>query len=113
MESLKGQLLLASPALFDPNFRRTVVLVAEHTDRCQLGKPGMHQRNLRRTPGQIDRRRLVGWTPLLGVGHHACGQSHRPVDVGADELVEFIPGQLQNLGISGRRNHDRRRTGFR
>ncbi len=30
MDSLKGHLLLASPALFDPNFRRTVVLVTEH-----------------------------------------------------------------------------------
>ena len=33
MDSLKGQLLLASPALFDPNFRRTVVLVTEHIER--------------------------------------------------------------------------------
>jgi putative transcriptional regulator len=30
MESLQGQLLIASPALVDPNFRRTVVLVTEH-----------------------------------------------------------------------------------
>jgi putative transcriptional regulator len=28
--SLQGQLLVASPALLDPNFRRTVVLVTEH-----------------------------------------------------------------------------------
>jgi putative transcriptional regulator len=31
VESLQGQLLIASPGLFDPNFRRTVVLVTEHT----------------------------------------------------------------------------------
>jgi putative transcriptional regulator len=37
MDSLKGQLLLASPALFDPNFRRTVVLVTEHTDEGAAG----------------------------------------------------------------------------
>ncbi len=37
MESLKGQLLLASPALFDPNFRRAVVLVTEHTDEGAAG----------------------------------------------------------------------------
>ena len=30
--SLRGQLLIASPGLLDPNFRRTVVLVTEHTD---------------------------------------------------------------------------------
>ena len=32
MDSLRGQLLVASPALLDPNFRRAVVLVAEHTE---------------------------------------------------------------------------------
>jgi putative transcriptional regulator len=35
--SLKGKLLLASPALVDPNFVRTVVLVAEHADEGALG----------------------------------------------------------------------------
>ena len=30
MESLQGKLLIASPSLLDPNFRRTVVLVTEH-----------------------------------------------------------------------------------
>jgi putative transcriptional regulator len=37
MQSLKGQLLVAGPGLFDPNFRRTVVLVGEHTDEGALG----------------------------------------------------------------------------
>ena len=37
MESLAGQLLLASPALFDPNFRRTVVLITEHGDEGAAG----------------------------------------------------------------------------
>ena len=32
MDSLEGKLLIASPALLDPNFKRTVVLVTEHTD---------------------------------------------------------------------------------
>ena len=35
--SLKGQLLVASPALVDPNFRRTVVLVTEHTAEGAMG----------------------------------------------------------------------------
>jgi putative transcriptional regulator len=30
--SLKGQLLVASPTLLDPNFTRTVVLILEHTE---------------------------------------------------------------------------------
>jgi putative transcriptional regulator len=32
MSSLRGRLLVASPALIDPNFRRTVVLIAEHSE---------------------------------------------------------------------------------
>lgn len=37
VQSLKGQLLVAGPALIDPNFRRTVVLVGEHGDEGALG----------------------------------------------------------------------------
>jgi putative transcriptional regulator len=36
-DSLRGKLLLASPALVDPNFARTVVLIAEHTDDGAMG----------------------------------------------------------------------------
>ncbi len=36
-ESLRGQLLVASPALQDPNFFRAVVLVTEHTDGGAMG----------------------------------------------------------------------------
>ncbi|MFN2469164.1 MAG: YqgE/AlgH family protein, partial [Gaiellaceae bacterium] len=36
-ESLKGRLLVASPALFDPNFRRSVVLVTEHEAEGAMG----------------------------------------------------------------------------
>lgn len=37
MQSLKGHLLVAGPALTDPNFQRTVVLVGEHGDDGALG----------------------------------------------------------------------------
>jgi len=37
MDSLRGQLLVASPSLLDPNFRRAVVLVTEHTDDGAAG----------------------------------------------------------------------------
>ena len=37
MDSLQGQLLVASPSLLDPNFRRTVVLVTEHGDQGAAG----------------------------------------------------------------------------
>jgi len=35
--SLKGKLLVANPALLDPNFDRTVVLVLEHHDEGAVG----------------------------------------------------------------------------
>ena len=37
MDSLRGQLLIATPVLEDPNFRRTVVLVAEHGAEGAMG----------------------------------------------------------------------------
>jgi putative transcriptional regulator len=37
VESIRGQLLIAGPALLDPNFQRTVVLVVEHTDEGAFG----------------------------------------------------------------------------
>ncbi|GAC1375594.1 MAG: YqgE/AlgH family protein [Actinomycetota bacterium] len=36
-ENLRGSLLLAAGQLFDPNFRRTVVLIAEHGDEGAVG----------------------------------------------------------------------------
>ncbi len=37
MDSLRGHVLVASPSLLDPNFRRTVVLVTEHTEEGAAG----------------------------------------------------------------------------
>jgi putative transcriptional regulator len=37
MDSLRGKLLLAAPMLKDPNFDRTVVLIAEHSDEGAMG----------------------------------------------------------------------------
>jgi putative transcriptional regulator len=37
MESLQGQLLIASPRLVDPNFYRTVVLMVQHNEEGALG----------------------------------------------------------------------------
>jgi len=36
-DSLQGRLLIASPALVDPNFRRSVVLVVAHDDEGAVG----------------------------------------------------------------------------
>jgi putative transcriptional regulator len=37
MDSLQGQLLIASPGLLDPNFARTIVLIAVHGEEGALG----------------------------------------------------------------------------
>jgi len=37
MESLRGKLLVSSPSLVDPNFRKTVVLIAHHDDDGAMG----------------------------------------------------------------------------
>jgi putative transcriptional regulator len=37
VESLAGKLLVSSPVLFDPNFRRTVVLIAHHDEEGAMG----------------------------------------------------------------------------
>lgn len=37
VESLRGHLLLAGAGLFDPNFRRTVILVGEHGEEGAMG----------------------------------------------------------------------------
>ncbi len=37
MDSLRGQLLLAGAGLYDPNFRRTVILVGEHGEEGAMG----------------------------------------------------------------------------
>ena len=35
--SLQGKLLISSPALIDPNFRRTIILVTHHDDEGAMG----------------------------------------------------------------------------
>src|SRR5262249_27967971 len=37
MDSLRGSLLIATPAIVDPNFRRTVVLLCEHGEEGAMG----------------------------------------------------------------------------
>ena len=37
MDTLQGSLLIASPSLLDPNFKRAVVLITEHTEEGAAG----------------------------------------------------------------------------
>jgi putative transcriptional regulator len=37
VESIKGKLLIAGPTLFDPNFRRAILLIADHDEQGAVG----------------------------------------------------------------------------
>ena len=50
MTSLKGRLLVATPALFDPNFRRAVVLVGES---AELGRVTVQESWTERGPAPL------------------------------------------------------------
>ncbi|MFY1678508.1 YqgE/AlgH family protein [Streptomyces sp. WMMC905] len=60
MSSLAGRLLVATPALADPNFDRAVVLVLDHDDEGSLGVVLN-----RPTPVGVDTI-LEGWSALTG-----------------------------------------------
>lgn len=64
MVSLKGQLLVAGADLFDPNFRRSVVLVTEHSEEGALGL--VLNRRADVTVGEA----VPGLTPLVGEDDH-------------------------------------------
>ena len=78
-ETLRGQLLVAAPILHDPNFHRTVVLVAEHDDDGAMGIV------LNRPTDTAVGLRLMVVSRLAGV----C--TRRPVPVSATLEVMVVP----------------------
>ena len=53
-ESLRGKLLIAAPSLFD-YFRRTVILVIEHSEEGAIGVVGIQGEALDREPVEVGR----------------------------------------------------------
>jgi putative transcriptional regulator len=76
VESFRGHLLVASPALLDPNFRRTVVLVTEHTED---GAAGL----VLNRPSPVD---VAGAVPQL----EPCVDDGEPVWVGGPVQPEAV-----------------------
>jgi putative transcriptional regulator len=72
-ESLAGQLLLAHPAMRDPNFRRTVILMSVHNDDGALGV--VLNRPLDKQLGELNTEFALG--PLAGVPVY-CGGPVNP-----------------------------------
>jgi putative transcriptional regulator len=79
MDYLRGQLLVASPQLQDPNFVHTVVLMIEHTDQGALGV--VLNRPVEKTVRQL----------FEEVGAPAC-QCNRPIHLGGP-----VPGPLMSI----------------
>ncbi len=77
MKSLKGSLLIASPGLIDPNFLRTVVIVAEHGEEGAIGL-------VLNRPGQLKVADL--WESIGGV----------PLDT---KLNAFVGGPVQKNAL--------------
>lgn len=72
-ESLAGQLLLANPAMRDPNFKRTVILMSVHNDDGALGV--VLNRPLDKQLGELNTEFALG--PLAGVPLY-CGGPVNP-----------------------------------
>ena len=77
MNSLKGTLLIAAPALDDPNFVRTVVFVADHDEEGAFGL-------VLNRPGSLKVKEL--WASLTD-------------DAGETEAVTFTGGPVQQNAV--------------
>ena len=76
-KSLVGQLLLAHPAMRDPNFKRSVVLLSAHNDEGAMGV--VLNRPLGRQLAELNSEFAIG--PLAGVPLYAGGP------VSPDQLI--------------------------
>jgi putative transcriptional regulator len=68
VQSLKGHLLVAGPGLQDPNFRRTVVLVGEHSDEGAMGVVLNRPSNATVTEAVPELEALVDGSEVVHVG---------------------------------------------
>ena len=68
MDSLQGQLLISSPLLHDPNFRRTVVLMTHHDDEGAMGLVLSRPSEIRVADAVPDLADLPGSDELVYVG---------------------------------------------
>jgi putative transcriptional regulator len=74
--SLRGQLLVAAPTLLDPNFARTVVLIAEHGDDGAMGV-------VLNRPGELE---VADAAPVLA-------------DLVEPDAVVYVGGPVQPTGV--------------
>jgi putative transcriptional regulator len=94
MESLRGRLLVASPALLDPNFHRTVVLIAEHTEEGAMGLVLNHPAEATVGEAVPDLAPLVDEEAVVYVGGPVAGES-------VIVLAEFEEPDLAGVLLEG------------
>lgn len=95
MESLAGQLLIATPQLIDPNFYRTVVLLLQHDDEGCVGVV------LNRPTGEPVERHLPGWAgrvPAPGTVNYG-GPVDPAVAIGLAQSGNGMPSGVPGLSL--------------
>jgi putative transcriptional regulator len=104
-ESLKGQLLVAAPALLDPNFHRTVVLVGEHGEEGAMGVVLNRPSRVSVAEAVEPLVELVGGDELVFVGGPVqpeaivvLGEFEEPEHAASLVLAEvgFLPGEIES-----------------
>jgi putative transcriptional regulator len=110
VRSLRGQLLVAGPGLLDPNFRRTVVFLAEHGEDGAMGVV------LNRVSGVAVEDAVPPIAELIGAGalvHLGGPVQPQAVVVLADfaephragvlvlDTIGFLPGDVEEAGDLG------------
>lgn len=109
-DSLRGHLLIASAGLLDPNFRRTVVLVAEHGEEGAMGVVLNRPSPVTVREAIPHLRELVGEDEPVFVGGPvqpeavvAVAEFDDPSDAAsvAFEEVGFLPADADPEGLAG------------
>jgi putative transcriptional regulator len=107
-ETLRGRLLVAAPSLLDPNFARSVVLIAEHGDGGAMGlvlnrpsETSVEQAVPELVPLSGDGERVFVGGPVSTDSVLALAEVEDPED--ASELVLGDVGFVQDPDVSARR----------
>jgi putative transcriptional regulator len=110
VRSLRGQLLVAGPGLFDPNFRRTVVLLGEHGEEGAMGLVLNRVSTVTVDDAVPPLAGLVGEEELVHVGGPVQPQAVvvladfvEPQRAGALVLdtIGFLPGEVEDEAALG------------
>ena len=115
VDSLRGHLLLAGAGLFDPNFRRTVILIGEHSEEGAMGvvlnRPSPIPVD-EAVPPLAELARLTGSDGLVYVGGPVqpdaivvLADFEEPERAGVLVLgaIGFVPGDVETDSLDGLR----------